>query len=472
MEKEFDVVNGELLSVEEKDLPDAELLCDMIARKSHTEFRAAVDDVPPPDLARLMESVPKEKRAAFYRLLPKDLAAEVFVELDPDLEEELVSVFGDNELKQVLSELYIDDTVDMIEEMPAVVVKRILNNCSPENRSVINELLRYPKDSAGTIMTTEYVHLKPTMTVMDALKHIRDVAIDKETVYNCYVTDDKRRLIGVISAKRLLISPLETLLSEIMEESVIFAKTTDDRESVAGKIEKYGFIALPVVDNEKRLVGIVTVDDAMDVLREEAEEDFAKMAAIIPGEREYLKTSAFSIFKARIPWLLILMISATFSSAILGFFEASLIPVLVLFVPMLMDTGGNSGSQASVTAIRGLSTGEVQMRDVLKILAKEFTVGAMLGAVLGSVAFLKVILIDGLLFSNPAVNVTVALAVSISLAFTIIAAKVIGSTLPFLAKRLGVDPAVMASPFITTLVDVVGLMMYFAVSAYAFGLTV
>ncbi|MBE6536563.1 MAG: magnesium transporter [Ruminococcaceae bacterium] len=444
----------------------------MISRKSHAEFRRTVEALPPFDIAKLMEEIPEEYRAAFYRLLPKDIAADVFAELDFELAEELVSVFSDSELQQVLSELYIDDTVDIIEEMPAVVVKRILKNSSPENRNAINELLRYPKNSAGSIMTTEYVKLKPDMSVLEALTHIREVAIEKETVYNCYVTDEKRRLIGVVSAKRLLVSSLDVKLSEIMEEAVVFANTTDDREYVAGKIEKYGFIALPVVDNECRLVGIVTVDDAIDVLREEAEEDFAKMAAIIPGDKEYLKTSAFSIFKARIPWLLILMISATFSSAILGFFEASLIPVLVLFVPMLMDTGGNSGSQASVTAIRGLSTGEVTLRDVFKVLTKEILVGLMLGAVLGVVAFVKIIVIDGLLFANPAVTYTVAFAVSISLTLTIVGAKIIGSTLPFLAKRIGVDPAVMASPFITTLVDVVGLMMYFAVSAYAFGLTV
>ncbi len=466
------IENYTLYESAEKNLPSAEFISEIISNKSHTQFREVVENLPPLDLAELMSSLSKEIRFAFYRLLPKNLAAEVFVELDADLAEELVSAFSDGELQQVLAELYIDDTVDIIEEMPANVVKRILKNSSPETRSTINELLRYPKNSAGTIMTTEYVKLKPTMTVLEALTHIRAVAIDKETVYNCYVTDSNRRLIGVASAKRLLISPVETLVSDIMEESVIFAKTSEDREEVAGKIEKYGFIALPVVDNECRLVGIVTVDDAMDVLREEAEEDFAKMAAIIPGETEYLKTSAFSIFKARIPWLLILMISATFSSAILGFFEASLIPVLVLFVPMLMDTGGNSGSQASVTAIRGLSTGEVEMRDVLKILAKEITVGAMLGLTLGVVAFVKVLVVDGIIFSNSAVTLTVAIAVSISLALTVISAKIIGSTLPFLAKRLGVDPAVMASPFITTLVDIVGLMMYFAVSAYAFGLTV
>lgn len=472
MEKDFEIEEIDVLESCENNLPKAELLAEMITKKAHTDFRALIECVPAPDIAKIMEEIPEEQRVAFYRLLPKDLATEVFAELDFELAEELVKAFTDTELRQVLAELYIDDTVDIIEEMPAVVVKRILKNSSPENRSAINELLRYPEDSAGTIMTTEYVKLKPDMTVSEALSHIRAVAIDKETVYNCYVTDTNRKLIGVVSAKRLLISPLDTLLSDIMEESVIFATTTDDRETASGKIEKYGLIALPVVDNERRLVGIVTVDDAMDVLREEAEEDFAKMAAIIPGEKEYLKTSAFSIFKARIPWLLILMISATFSSAILGFFEAALIPVLVLFVPMLMDTGGNSGSQASVTAIRGLSTGEVKPRDVLKILTKEITVGLMLGLTLGAVAFLKVILIDGMLFSNEAVTLEVALAVTISLALTVVASKIIGTSLPFIAKRIGVDPAVMASPFITTLVDVVGLLMYFAVSSYAFGLTV
>lgn len=472
MEREYEFENYSLCDSAEENLPSAEHICEMISRKAHSKLRETLENIPPLDIAELMESIPKEKRAAFYRLLPKDIAADVFAELDFEVAEELVAAFTDKELQQVLAELYLDDTVDIIEEMPANIVKRILKNSSGENRSTINELLKYPRNSAGTIMTTEYVKLKPQMTVLEALTHIRDVAIDKETVYNCYVTDSNRHLIGVVSAKKLLVSPLETIVSEIMEDSVVFAKTGDDREDVAGKIEKYGFIALPVVDNEHRLVGIVTVDDAIDVLREEAEEDFAKMAAIIPGEREYLKTSAFSIFKARIPWLLILMISATFSSAILGFFEAALIPVLVLFVPMLMDTGGNSGSQASVTAIRGLSTGEVKMRDVLKVLTKEIIVGLMLGLILGAVAFVKIIVIDGLLFSNSAVTLTVAFAVSISLTLTVVAAKIIGATLPFLAKRIGVDPAVMASPFITTIVDVVGLMMYFAISAYAFGLTV
>lgn len=472
MEEKLELQNDTVLCSPEKNIPEKDEISEMLKEKRYSEIRRASEDIPAPDLAYLMEEFSKEERAAFFRILSKDHAAEVFAELDFEIAEELIVSFTDNELKQMLEELYLDDTVDMIEEMPAGVVRRILKNSSPENRNIINELLKYPKDSAGTIMTTEYVRLKPEMTVSEAFDHIRKVAIDKETVYNCYVTDSKRRLIGVVSAKRMLISELNTTISQIMEDSVMFALTTEDREVVAGKIEKYGFIALPVVDNEGRLVGIVTVDDAMDVLREEAEEDFAKMAAIIPGEKEYLKTSAFSIFKARIPWLLILMVSATFSSAILGFFEASLIPVLVLFVPMLMDTGGNSGSQASVTAIRGLSTGEVTPRDVLKILSKEIIVGAMLGLTLGVVAFGKIMLIDGVVLANPAVTLTVAFAVSISLALTVVCAKIIGSSLPFLAKRIGVDPAVMASPFITTIVDVVGLLLYFAVSSYAFGLTV
>ena len=321
-------------------------------------------------------------------------------------------------------------------------------------------------------MTTEYVKLLPDMTVKAALQHIRDVAIDKETIYTCYVTDEKRRLLGIVTARRLMLSPLDMTLSEIMEESVIFALTTEDKEDVANKFDKYGFIALPVVDNEHRLVGIVTVDDAIEVLREEAEEDFAKMAAIIPSESEYLKTSAFDIFKSRIPWLLLLMISATVSSAILKYFEASLIPVLVLFVPMLMDTGGNSGSQASVTAIRGLSTGEVALSDVFRILWKEIRVGALCGFSLAVVAFAKVVIVDRFIMQNEAVTLIVALAVSLALFATIVVAKIIGSTLPLLAKRIGFDPAVMASPFITTIVDAIGLMVYFAISAYAFGLTI
>lgn len=456
----------------EKNLPTAEELLELIAAKRIAEFRSAASDIPAPDLAEIMYEVPEDKIAVFYRLLSKDKAADVFIEMDSSTREHLVSVFTDRELSEVLSELYMDDTVDIVEEMPAGVVRRILKNSSVENRATINQLLRYPKDSAGTIMTTEYVKLSEQMTVEEALLHIKKVAIDKETIYTCYITDSNRKLVGLVTAKSLLLAERSTRLSEIMEERVIFATTSEDKEEVANKFNKYGFIALPVVDNEGRLVGIVTVDDAIDVFREEVEEDFAKMAAITPTEKEYLRTSAFSIFKTRIPWLLILMISATLSGAILTFFEASLIPALVLFVPMLMDSGGNSGSQASVTVIRGLSTGEVVLSDVFRVLWKEICIGIMCGASLAIVAFGKVLLVDRLLMGNEAITVFVALAVSLSLAATIIVAKIIGSTLPLLAKRIGLDPAVMASPFITTIVDAIGLIVYYFISSAAFGLTV
>ena len=454
----------------EKNLPTAEELLLLITEKRFREFKDEVERIPAPDLAELMDEIPESRRMVFYRLLPKSQASDAFIEMSTEVQEQLITDFSDRELSEIFDELYLDDTVDIIEEMPAVVVKRIIRNCSNENRAAINQLLRYPKDSAGSIMTTEYVKFSPTMTVEEALLHIRRVAIDKETIYTCYITDRDRHLIGLVTAKSLMLADRDSLLSDIMEETVIFATTTENREDVANKFNKYGFIALPVVDKELRLVGIVTVDDAMNVLREEAEEDFAKMAAIIPAETEYLKTSAFKLFKSRIPWLLLLMISATFSSAILSFFEASLIPALVLFVPMLMDTGGNSGSQSSVTAIRGLSVGEIELGDVWRVLWKEIRVGIMCGAVLGVVAFGKVLLVDRLIMNNPDVTLTVALAVSIALAFTIIIAKIIGSTLPLLAKRMGFDPAVMASPFITTIVDAIGLVVYYFISANLFGL--
>lgn len=456
----------------EKRLPEPEELLVLMRSKSIARLRAEAECIPAPDLAMIIGEMPPEERVVFYRLLQKDTAAEVFVEMSSEVQEGLISSFTDSELAETLSELYIDDTVDIIEEMPAVVVKRIIRNSSPSDREAINRILRYPKDSAGTIMTTEYVKFSENLTVSEALAHIREVAIDKETIYTCYITDKYRRLTGLVTAKRLMLSPLDTRLSEIMEESVIFATTTEDKEEVAAKFDKYGFIALPVVDNEMRLVGIVTVDDAIEVMREEVEEDFAKMAAITPSETEYTKASAISLFKARIPWLLLLMISATLSSAILSFFEASLIPALVLFVPMLMDTGGNSGSQASVTAIRALSTGEIELSDVWCVLWKEIRVGVLCASALGVVAFGKILLVDRIIMNNPAVTLTVAVAAAVSLAATVIVAKTVGCTLPLLAKRVGFDPAVMASPFITTVVDAIGLILYFIISANVFGLTV
>lgn len=457
-ELEFGKASGELF------LLAMEVLPSLFEEKKYSQIKKMAEELPPQDIAELFEEIPKEYHTLFFRLLPKELAAESFVEMDADMQRGLIMSFSDTQLSEVLSELYIDDTVDIIEEMPANVVKRILRATGAEERAAINTILRYPKDSAGTVMTTEYVRLRKNMTVRDALTHIRRVAIDKETIYTCYVTDDNRQLLGIVSAKQLLISELDEPLSEIMEESVIFARTTDDKEDAANKLDKYGLLAIPVVDAENRLVGIVTVDDAIDVIKEESEEDFAKMAAIMPSETPYLKTSVFSIWRSRIPWLLILMLSSTISSTILTGFEAALPAVLVLFVPMIMGTGGNSGGQSSVTVTRSISLSEVEFSDLWRVFFKELHVGIMCGVSLGIVTFIKVILVDKLLLANDAITMSVALAVTLSLVATIIVAKIIGATLPILAKKIGLDPAVMASPLITTLVDAISLVVYFFIA--------
>lgn len=450
--------------------PEADELAELIKERRFQAFRKETENIPPSHLAQIIDGLPSDMASIFFRLLPKELAAEVFVEMDADSCRQLITLFTDKELSALLSELYLDDTVDIIEEMPAAVVKRILKNTSREDRESINLLLRYSKDSAGTIMTTEYVRLRGSMTVAEALAHIREVAIDKETIYTSYVTDDKKKLLGIVTAKRLLLASPEDTIDSVMEDRVIFATTDEDREEVALKFEKYGFISLPVVDKELRLVGIVTVDDAIGVLKEEVEEDISRMAAIIPDDTPYLKQSAFSIFKSRIPWLLFLMISATFTGVVLSFFEGNLIPVLTIFVPMLMDTGGNSGSQTSVTVIRAIGSGSISFRDVPIMLFKELRVGILCGISLGAVAFGKIMLVDRLLMNNPSVTVFVAFAASVTLALTVIIAKLVGCLLPALAKRIGLDPAVMASPLITTIVDVLALLIYFAVSANLFGL--
>ncbi len=443
---------------------DAEYVCAAISEKKFKKLKSELSEMIPVDIAAIFDELPKRYYSAVYRLLHKEVAAEVFVELSREICEDIINSFTDKELSETLEELYLDDTVDIIEEMPASVVMRIIRNSKKEDRDTINHLLKFPKNTAGAVMTTEYVRFLADMTVEEALAHIRKVAIDKETIYTCYVTDKARRLIGTVSAKELLISDVDKKLSEIMEDGVIYANTLDDREEVARMLDKYGFLALPVVDAECRLVGIITIDDAIDVLKEETEEDFAKMAAIIPSEESYLKTSVFNIFKARIPWLLLLMISATLSSAILAKFELLLPAVLLLFVPMLMGTGGNSGSQASVTVIRAISLGEATLSDFLRILSKEARVGFVSGAVLGVVAFLKVYFIDGLLLSNDSVTLLVSLAVALAIALTVITAKLLGAALPLLAKKIGLDPAVMASAFITTLIDVIALLLYFAIA--------
>ena len=447
----------------------ATALSEFLREKKFADFRRVTEEIPAVDLAIIFEECDPDVRALFFRLLSKEKAAECFVEMPPELQRSLVELFTDRELTELLSEMYVDDTVDLIEEMPAALVKRIIRATDSADRDTINHILKYPSDSAGAIMTTEYMRLRADMTVKSALSHIRIAALDKETIYTAYITDEKRHLLGVVSAKKLLISDPEELLSKIMQTSFVSVKTTDNSEYVAEKLSRYGLIALPVVDGESRLVGIVTVDDAMSVLREEREEDFAKMAAVTPGTRPYIRTSPAALFRARIPWLLLLMISATLSSAILNRFEALLPTVLVLFVPMLMDTGGNSGSQVSVTVIRSISLGEIDKRSIVPIILKEVLCGLMTGAVLASVAFGKVLLVDRLIMQNPEVTLAVAFAVALALFATVIIAKLTGALLPIAAKGIGLDPAVMASPFITTLVDTVALILYFFIAAALVG---
>ena len=458
-----------LVSAEEK-IEEPDRFTDLIEAKRYKELKNRLAEIPSVDIAEIFAEVESKYHAVILRLLSKETAADVFVELDTDVQMALIESFTDRELGAILEEMYLDDTVDIIEEMPAAVVKRIIKFSSKEEREMINRLLLFDKDTAGAIMTTEYVRLIPEMTVSEALAHIKSVAIDKETIYTCYVTDKKRHLLGIVTAKDLLLNDRDVTLESIMEENVVFSRTSDDKEEVALLFDRYGFLALPVVDSECRLVGIVTVDDAMDVIREETEEDFAIMAGMAPTETTYLKTSSFDFLKARLPWLLLLMFSATISSAILTIFEGALSAALVLFVPMIMGTGGNSGGQSSVTVIRSLSLGELEFKDLFKVMYKELRVGLMAGVAVGLATFLKVVLIDRFLLGNPDVTVIVALAVAVSLALTIIFAKLIGAALPILAKKLGFDPAVMASPFITTLVDAASLLIYFVIAAEVFAL--
>ncbi len=427
---------------------------------------AELKSLEPYDIAEFFGECSTAQLVRLFRLLPKALAAEIFVEMDADLQETLIEAFSDKELKAVLDELFFDDTVDIIEEMPASVVMRIIKNSSPEARREINELLKYPSDSAGSIMTTEFVRLKRTMTVADAFETIRKTGVDKETVYTCYVTESDRTLVGVVTVKDLLLAKNEDRVEDIMEENVVYAETHDDRESAARMLGDYGFLALPVVDTERRLVGIVTVDDAIEVLEEEASEDIEVMAAITPTDKPYMKTGVFEMWKKRIPWLLILMLSATFTGLIITSFEDALAATVVLtaFIPMLMGTGGNAGSQASVTVIRALSLGDVELSSIGRVIWKELRVAVLCGATLAAASFAKVMLIDGMLAGNPDVTAQVALVVAVTIFVEVIIAKIVGCALPILAKSLKLDPAVMASPFITTIVDAVSLIIYFSVA--------
>ena len=440
-----------------------EQISTLYREKKYSQLKSILADVNPTDIAVLFDEFPNEQRILLFRLLPKEEAAETFVELDGETQEALIHAFSDTELREVIDELYLDDTVDIIEEMPATIVKRILRNTDAQTRKSINTLLKYPEDSAGSIMTPEFVDLKKDNTVEDAFKRIRRTGVDKETIYTCYVTDSSRHLIGVTTVKELLLHDYGDKIEEFMETNIIFVNTHDDKEIAANFLDKYNFLALPVVDMENRLVGIITVDDAIDVLQEENTEDIQKMHAIMPNEKPYLKTGIFETWKSRITWLLFLMISATFTSMILNAFEDKLSALIVLtsFVPMLTGTSGNSGGQASAVIIRALSLKEIDFKDISKVIWKEFRVGVLCGITLAAVNFVKIWFVDRILFGMSAITIQVDLVISLTLIIEIIFAKMVGCVFPILAKKMKLDPAVISSPFITTVMDALSLLIYF-----------
>ncbi len=437
----------------------------LIEERRFVKLREVLEDLNPADIAALFESLRMTEIPLVFRILPKELANEVFAYIDSDKQELLIRGFSDYELKQLIDDLFLDDTVAIIEEMPAKMVARIMKAADPAVRSQINELLKYPEDSAGSVMTVEYVSLHKDSTVENAFKKIRRESINKETVYTCYVTEN-RKLLGTVSVKDLLMADEDAIVSDIMETNVIYVEAYEDKEVVAQTFSKYDVLALPVVDNEQRLVGIITVDDAMDVMEAEATEDIEKMAAITSTDRPYLKTGVFGIWLNRIPWLLLLMISATFTSGIINSFEDALkaFPMLIAFIPMLMGTGGNAGGQSSVTVIRGIAVGEIELRDIFKVLWKELRVAVLCGVTVAVVGLLKIKFLDNMLL-GAGVTYKETIVISITLMITVFAAKLIGCTLPILAKAIRLDPAVMASPFITTIIDALSLAVYFFVAS-------
>lgn len=434
-------------------------LHELLNEKKYNQFISAVNEMNAVDVADFLQALDGQSLPKVFRMLKKDIAADVFAELDAEVQEQIIDSMKDTEISAFIDTLAMDDTVDMLEELPANVVARILKSSSAEQRREINKFLKYSDQSAGSVMTSEFVRIKSNLTVEEAVEHIRKTGIDKETVYVIYVTDASRRLLGWVELRDLLFAKKTDLIEDIMYTAVISTTTSDDKETVANLISKYNLLALPVVDSENRLVGIVTVDDALDVISQEATEDIEKMVAIVPSDKPYLKIGVFETFLKRVPWLLILMISAAFTGSIITFYEEALGKVVVLtaFIPMLMGSGGNAGGQASVTIIRSLSLGEVRMSNIFRILWKEFRVSLLCGAVLAVAAFAKVMIFDR-------VSVGIALTVSLSLLATIVLAKLVGASLPILAKRIKLDPAVMASPFITTIVDAVSLIIYFNIA--------
>ena len=455
--------------MDEKLIELEEQIFDLIDKRRFVQLKSVLSEMQPADIAEIFDEAKDKDIPVLFRILPKELAAEVFVEFDTDRQELLLNAFSDSELREVLDELFVDDAADIVDEMPATVAKRILKNTDANTRRMINQLLAYPDDSAGSIMTTEYIDLKRTMTVDEAFDKIRQVGLNTETIYTCYVIGSRRKLFGTISLRDLLLSGKDEIVGDLMDENVVYANTLDDKEEVAAMFDRYDMLALPVVDKEHRLVGIITVDDAIDVIQEEASEDIEKMAAILPSEKTYLKTGVFETFKSRIPWLLLLMISATFTGAIISSFEAKLAQciALVAFIPMLMGTGGNSGSQTSVSVIRALSLGDIEFKDILRVIWKELRVAVIVGVVLGAINFIKLYFVDYLWLKTLDSGFALAemATICITLILVIIVAKLLGAVLPIVAKKIGFDPAVMASPLVTTILDAVSLLIYFGIAA-------
>ena len=434
-------------------------LLELIDQKKYVTIKKTLSELNAVDVAELLDPIELTTALLIFRMLPKDLAVEVFAHFSTDQQRDIINAITDKELNHILDELFFDDMIDMIEEMPANIVNKILKNSTQEERNLINQFLKYPEYSAGSIMTIEHVELKQEMTVKEALAHIKEIGLSKETIYTCYVTDNNRVLEGIVSLRAIVTSEDDEIIKDIMEKELIYVNTHDDQETVASIFKKYGFIALPVVDKEHRLTGIITVDDIIDVIEQEATEDFQRMAAMEPSEEAYLDTSIFVLAKHRITWLLLLMVGATFTGGIIGKYEdvLSTMTILTAFIPMLMDTGGNSGSQSSTLIIRGLATGEVTLKDKWKVMSKEFSISIIVGVILAFVNFIKNMYIDK-------VGFTVAFTVSITLVATVMMAKMVGGMLPLIAKKLKMDPAIMAGPLITTIVDSMALVVYFNIA--------
>jgi magnesium transporter len=437
----------------------------LIESKQYKQLKSILSEMNEVDIAEILDPLDTNTTLLIFRMLPKDLAVEVFAHFSTEQQREIINAVTDKELTYILDELFFDDMIDIIEEMPSNIVNKILKNSTQEERNLINQFLKYPESSAGSLMTIEYVELRKTMIVKEALAHLKETGLNKETIYTCYVTDKKRTLEGIVSLRTLVTSDDDVLISDIMQDEVIFVNTHDDQETVANVFKKYGFLALPVVDNENRLTGIITVDDIVDVMEQEATEDFQRMAAMAPSDVAYLDTSVFNLAKHRITWLLILMLSATFTGRIIAKFNEVLQSVVILasFIPMLMDTGGNSGNQSSTLIIRGLATGEIELKDKFKVLWKEFRVGIIVGITLSITNFIRLLVIEK-------VELKVALTVSLTLIVTVLMAKMVGGVLPIIAKTLKIDPAIMAGPLITTLVDAISLTVYFSIATLLLGI--